>query len=281
LSQTANAYSQGRQFSLECRGFDMTPDQLFLQNLGHIERVAAHTCRRHHFGREETEDFISSVKCKLIEDNYAILRKFQEKSSPRTYLTVVVNHLFQDHRNHLWGKWRPSAEAERRGSLAIQLERMLVRDGVSFDEACETLWTNHHIEASRQELADLAGTLPHRNPPRRLEGEEVLENHPAQEMPPDEQVLAKEREGRRREISRFPKDALCQLPPEDALLARMRCDFKVSQIARTLHLEQKPLYRRLDGIYKTLRKDLESRGIRPDEIDELLSIPEDDHESLK
>jgi RNA polymerase sigma factor for flagellar operon FliA len=38
----------------------------------------------------EADDFASHPKLKLIEDDYAILRKFQGRSSLRTYLTVVI-----------------------------------------------------------------------------------------------------------------------------------------------------------------------------------------------
>lgn len=253
------------------------PDQLFLTHLPHIERVATHACRRHGFSREDTQEFVSAVKCKIIEDDYALFRKFQGKSSLKTYLTVAVNNFFKDHLDHIWGKWRPSAEAVRLGGLAIQLEK-LHRDGFTLSESCEILVTNHHVEATRQELEDLASKLPHRNPPRRMESEEALENRPAEDLSPDEQVEVRETADRRQVVLRYLKDALKRLAPEDALLARMSCEFKISQIAQKLRLDQKPLYRRRETILKTLRQDLESHGVQADEIGGLLSIPEDDHE---
>jgi RNA polymerase sigma factor for flagellar operon FliA len=257
---------------------ETTPEQHFLAHLPHIKRVAAHLCRKHGFSREEMEDFVSWVQVKLVEDDYAIIRKFQGKSSMETYLTVVINRLFLDHLNHLWGKWRPSEEAKRLGPLAIQLDRLLHRDRFTLAEACEILMTNHHVEATRQELEDLAARLPHRNPPRRMESEEALENRPAEDLPPDEQIQAREAADQRQRILNLLKDALKRLPAEDALLAKMSCELKISQIARTLRLDQKPLYRRRETILKTLRQDLESHGVRPEEIGALLSIPEDDHE---
>jgi RNA polymerase sigma factor (sigma-70 family) len=251
---------------------------LFLAHLAHVEKVARHACRRRGFSPEETEEFVSHTKEKILEDDYAILRKFQGKSSLKTYLTVVIQRLFLDHQNHRLGKWRPSAEAERLGPLAIQLDTMLYRDGISLDEACEILRTNHHVDASLQELHDLAAKLPYRNPPRRMKGEEALENRPAEGMTPEERVIALEAGRRKRQILRLLKDAMRKLPPDDGLLAKMSCGFKISQIARTLKVEQKPLYRRLEKIFKTLRQDLESHGIRPDEIGGLLGGPEDDDE---
>ena len=256
----------------------LPPDQLFLTHLPHIERVAAHACRRHGFSREDTQEFVSAVKVKIIEDDHALFRKFQGKSKLETYLTVAVNNFFKDHLNHLWGKWRPCEEAKRLGPLAIQLDRLLHRDGFTLAESCEILLTNHHVEATRQELENLASKLPHRNPPRRMESEEALENRPAEDLPPDEQVQAREAADRRKVVLKLLKDALKRLPAEDALFARMSCELKISQIARQLRLEQKPLYRRRETILKTLRQDLESHGVRADEIGGLLSIPEDDHE---
>jgi RNA polymerase sigma factor (sigma-70 family) len=270
------AVSGGKSLDIYKRMSD-SPKDLFLAHLPHIERVATHFCRRHGFSREETEDFVSKVKEKLFEDGYAIIRKFQGKSSFKTFLTVVISNLFKDHLDHLWGKWRPSAEAVRLGGLAIQLEK-LHRDGFTLAESCEILVTNHHVEATRQELEDLASKLPHRNPSRRMESEEALENRPTEELAPDERVDAREKGARRQEVLKFLRDALKRLPAEDALFAQMSGEFKISEIARRLRLDQKPLYRRRETILKALRQDLESHGVRPEEIGGLLSIPEDDHE---
>jgi RNA polymerase sigma factor for flagellar operon FliA len=159
--------------------------------------------------------------------------------------------------------------------LAIQLE-VLHRDGRTLDEACEILLTNHHVKASRQELEALAAKLPHRNPPRRMESEEALENRPAEMLTPDQEAEAKESAARKRGVLKLLKEAMRGLPPEDSLLARMSCEFKISQIARTLKLDQKPLYRRLDKIFETLRKELESQGVDPREVGGLLGAPEDE-----
>lgn len=255
-----------------------TPEQLFLAHRNHIERVAAHACRQRGFRREETEDFVSKVQERLCEDEYGIVRKFRGKSSFKTYLTVVINHLFLDHLNSLRGKWRPSEEAKRLGPLAIQLDRLLHRDRFTLAQACEILLTNHHVAASRQELEELAAKLPQRAPSKDVVGEEALENRPSEELPPDQQVESREMGARRQEVLRLLREALRRLSSDDALLARMSCEFKISQIAKKLHLDQKPLYRRREAILKTLRQDLESHGVRPEEIGGLLSIPEDEHE---
>jgi DNA-directed RNA polymerase specialized sigma24 family protein len=62
------------------------------------------------------------------------------------------------------------------------------------------------------------------------------------------------------------------LPPQDRLILKMRFGqgFNVAEIAATLHLPQKPLYRRIDAILGALRKRLEGEGMRASEVAELL-----------
>ncbi|MGH8186413.1 MAG: hypothetical protein ACREUC_07605, partial [Steroidobacteraceae bacterium] len=72
---------------------------------------------------------------KLIEHDYAVLRRFEGASSLRTYLTVVLHRVLLDQRNREWGRWRPSAAAYRNGPLAVRLERLVTRDGLTPAEA--------------------------------------------------------------------------------------------------------------------------------------------------
>ena len=255
---------------------DLTPEQLYLGHLKLIDKVAAHAARRRYFSREETEDFVSIVRLKLLEEDYRIIRKFKGDSVFRTYLTIVIQRLMLDHQNHLWGKWRPSAEAKRLGPAAVRLEMLMVRERLTFDEACECLRTNEHVELSREQLLDIANRLPHRNPPRRMQGEEELAELAVEGKPTDERVQVRETLKRRRTILDLMCEALASLTPEDRLIATMRCEFQVSQIAKSLDLEQKPLYPRIEKILLTLRKQLEKEGVRKEEIAEILSAPEHD-----
>jgi RNA polymerase sigma factor for flagellar operon FliA len=256
-----------------------TLEQVFLDHLGHIKRTANYFCRSKGLSWQDTEEFVSLVQYKIFEDNYAILRKFQGKSSLETFLTTVVKRQFQDYLNHLWGKWRNSVEAKKLGSLATKLEVMLRRDGLSLNEACEILKANDlAAEVSVEDLAALAAKLPHRLPSRRMEGEVSLQNRPSGEMPPDQRVFSREMRERRSQILQFLKDAMRRLSPEDGLIASMSGEFTVSQIARALGLDQKALYRRREKIYKALRQDLEGQGVRPDEIGDILNEPKDDDE---
>ena len=249
----------------------MPPAQLFMDHLPHIDKVVAHLCRRHHFRKEECEDFRSHVHLELIEDDYDIFRKFQGRSSLKTYLTIVIQHLMQDYLNHLWGKWRPSAEAKRLGEVAIRLEKLL-RDGLSFDEAVQVLQTNHKVEMSWQDLAKMAARLPDRIP-RRMEGEEGLRDLPAPKDRADTRSDEEEREAIRRKILAALEEVRKALPKEDQVILRMQGDgFTVVQISRFLGQDQqqrKQLYRRIQKILKELREELERRGFSKEDIDGL------------
>ena len=248
-----------------------TPEELYLSCLPRIEKVVDSVCRRHHCSEEHKDEFGAIVRVRLLEDEYLVLRKFQQKSTLETYLTTVVNRLFLDWRNHLWGKWRPSAEARRLGPVARKLEE-LARDGYTFEESFELLRTNHGVVLSRAELADLAARLPVRLP-RKMEGEERLEALPAGEPGPDERILERERQEVRGRLWQALEHALATLPDEDRLILKMRyeSDLQIVEIARALHLEAKPLYRRIERLGKDLRAALEREGIEGQMVAEVLS----------
>src|SRR5690349_6000638 len=118
------------------RPLAQTGEAIFASQLDLIERVIRRVCVSRHLSAADADDFASHARLRLIENDYAILGQFQGRSSLATFLTVVVQRLFLDFRTSEWGKWRSSAEAVRSGSVAVLLERLVVRDGYSFDEAC-------------------------------------------------------------------------------------------------------------------------------------------------
>src|SRR5215212_4818774 len=109
--------------------------ELFERNLPLIEQVIAMVCRRSGMTADDIEEFAQIAKLRLLENDYAAIRAFQGRSSFSTYIASVVMRILLDHRNHEWGKWRRSAEAERLGALAVDLERLLYRDGRTVEEA--------------------------------------------------------------------------------------------------------------------------------------------------
>lgn len=249
--------------------------QQYETHLPLIERLITACTRRHHLGVEEADDFRSEVHLRLIDQDCAIFRKFQNRCSLATYLTVVVERLLLDFRVRQWGKWRPSAEARRLGPVAIALERLMTRDGLPFGEACEVLRTNHQVEAERDALYAIAMRLPLRHR-RQLVDEGSLEEQPANTDGPDVSGFEDERRVAAGRIQAAVRRAILTLEPVDrvALRLRFRDGVTVADIARTLSLDQRMLYRRFETILRELRASLEAEGITGTEAIELVSRPD-------
>jgi RNA polymerase sigma factor (sigma-70 family) len=255
-------------------GQPTSPEALLLAEFATVERVIAFVTARRRLRASDAEEFASYVKVKLIENDYAVLRKFEGRSSLRTYLTVVVQRMFVDYCAATLGRWRASAEAKRAGGIAIVLEQLLHRDGHSFDEACEMLRTNHQYIVDNAELERLAALLPARRKPA-FESDASLAEHPS--GAPGAEVLVHRSE--RTEIAgrisaalkRFLDDAEAQ--DRFILVLRFVDQRTVREIAAALRTDQKRLYRRLDDLLRQIRSRLHDAGIDADDALALFDDP--------
>jgi RNA polymerase sigma factor (sigma-70 family) len=236
------------------------PREMFESNLPLIQGVLQKLSRIRRLDPDEREDFCSYAWLRMVQNDYAILASFQGRSSLQTFLVTVASRLLLDYRNQKWGKWRPSAQSQRLGSVAIRLETLIHRDGLSSEEAVERL-VRQRDSLPRAELAAIAGRLPCRVR-QRWEGEEVLLILAASECA-DELVVAEER----RDAARQTRVALCQalasLPSEDRRVLRMRYfeGMTVRQIATQLNLEARCLYKRIAKCLRGLRVAMEAQEI--------------------
>jgi RNA polymerase sigma factor (sigma-70 family) len=250
----------------------LNDEALFLANLPAIDAVVNRVCRRHHLNAAEADDFASEVRLHIIERNYEPLRRFEGRSSLHTYLTVVVQHLFLDYRNRLWGKWRPSAEAKRRGPLAILLERLVTREGWTCEQAMETLRINHQVEAD-EALCTLAEKLTQRAPARQFVAESEAEGVASPAAASDVNVLRAEHDFLAKRVQTALERVRQTLTAEERLILKMRFEdsVPVADIARALHLNQPRLYRRIGQLLTTLRQGLEAEGLDRDEVGALFA----------
>jgi len=250
-------------------------ETIYLQNLNSIERIAAFVARRNHLTADETVEFVQIVRMKLFENGYAIIRKFEGRSSFTTYLTTVIGRLFHQWRVEQWGKWRPSAEARRLGEKAIALERLLSRDGFSFSEAVTALTQGHPQSFAVEELEAIYVRLPLRKPRTVLLSFENVLAELSSEDSPEERVRAGEREIAARSVAAGIDRAIGALSPEDQLILQLRFwhGRRVPEIARIMGLEPKNLYKRLDRLFMALRRALEDAGIDHATVGELMDGP--------
>jgi len=233
--------------------------------------------RRYHLSRDERDEFAGNVTVRLMDGDYAVLRRFQGRSSLSTFLRTVITRQFLDARTKAWGRWRPSAEAVRLGPTAVALERLLERQRIPLDQAIETLHARGET-LDEERLRDLAVHLPRRAPRLRLVDPTALE-HVAAIDPSPEQVLADERAAEARVATTVAlRQATETLTARDQLLLRLRYEqgATVAEIARMLGEDQKPLYRHLDRVLAKLRCTLESRGVSAEQVRALTGVPLDE-----
>ncbi len=238
-----------------------------------VTRVTKYS--RHHLSQADADEFTSHVRLKLVDDDYAVLRKFQARSSLNTYLTVVVQRLFLDYRISQWGKWRPSAEARIAGPLAIRLEQMIVRDGLSFEEACSALEINYRVTVGRPALETLYHRLPTRQRRRLVDVDAAASVHsPAADA--ECAALEAERRAAAPAIRAALSRALARLAAQDRLIVKLRFEnsLSVAEISRSLGLDQKSLYRRLERLLRALRDQLEQEGVGAPEVLDVLGRAE-------
>ena len=267
-----NAILQKRR-RLWSRKRQSDPEAVFLEHLPLIERVAASACRRTGLPPEEVEDFASRVKVKLIDNDYAVLRKHRGDSKMSTFLTTVVHNQFKDYCNHKWGKFRHSAAAKRIGAEAKALERLLVIDRHDLESAIEILKINYRLETPRRQLREIAAKLPQRSS-RHFVGEEALEQQASQapEADAERRVADDERTAEAARVEEVLNLALETLSPQDLLILKMlyRDGYTVAAVATALRLEQRPLYSRREKCMTKLRAVFEAQGLTWQEVRDIL-----------
>lgn len=227
-----------------------------LATLGQVLRQVA---RRHRLTREDTEDFLQTAHLKLIERDYDVFRQFQGRSSLRTYLLVVCTRLLLDWRVERYGKWRPSTAAIRLGEAAVLAERLIYRDGFSFNGAFETV-RQRFASLPVTELERIFDALPAREG-RRMVSDQMLEEVAA--PPATDPLEALQRAGAARRIGDVLEQAVRALPADEQRLLRHRYSEgrTIPSLAEGLGVEPKALYRRFETVLRRLRRTLAEAGV--------------------
>lgn len=238
------------------------PEALYLSHRHLLDEIIGRVARRRGFTVEDAEEFAASVRLRLVESDYAILRKFQGRSSLKTYLTVVIERLALDYRTAQWGKWRPSAIARAGGPAAVRLEQLVVRDGVPLESALQSLPRTYGPSTDLLALQQLATRFPLRSR-RCYVGEEVLEAVAADSTPTEELLIRAEAADRFERVTARLHALVSALATPDRLVLQMRFEqgLTMAQIARALDLDQKRLYRTFEHVLASLRATLEAEGI--------------------
>ncbi len=238
---------------------------MFEEHYELIHKTIYGVARRKRLDPESVEEFSGFAFVKILDDDAAVLRNFEGRSTLKTYLVTVVQRLYLDFQIHRYGKWRPSRRALRLGPLAIELDRLLHRDGKSLYEAADWLRERGFGDHSRESLAALARLIPNQRRRPRMEQLDRAEEV-ACDGGVEERLLARDRHRAAARIGTALSEALAALPDEDRLMLRLRFEeeLTVRAIAAQFGVEARQLYSRFERLLASLRRTLEAAGVGKD-----------------
>lgn len=235
-------------------------EELFFLHLEEIESIVRSVARQRRSSPDEAQELRSVVMMRLIENDYAVLRQFRGTSSWRTYLTVIIQRLLLDLRNQEWGRWRPSATARRLGSVAVELEGRIERDGMDSSLAIRQLLAEG-VMGTALDLERLVAQLPNRRRHRVEPIETCLEALGGQRWDDDSGFVLERREVMA-ELDVAFGSALGDLSQQERVLLGLRFGrgWTVRRIAVRQQEKERTLYRRFQGILRRLHLSLKAAG---------------------
>jgi RNA polymerase sigma factor for flagellar operon FliA len=256
----------------------VSPADRFLELLPTIDALSAALARRRGLVGDDAEDFAAHVRAQFVESEYAALRQFRGEAAITTYLSVVIASWLRAYMFAREGRWRPSAAAIRLGPVAVQLERLVSRGGRTGEEAIAELLAGGDQPYTERELRSMLRALPTRLPlrPQVVAGDQAADVPSPSRTEADALLEAGEHDLAVARARRALEASLQTLAPEDRLLVSMRFldGLSVADIARSLRLDQKPLYRRLERALRALRGQLEALGVTADAVHDVMGRAE-------
>jgi RNA polymerase sigma factor (sigma-70 family) len=240
----------------------MNPRELLAEQWKTVERLTEIVCRRRRLTAADADDFESMVKLKLFEKDCDIVRRFRGDCKFERYLNLIIQRTFVDFCVKRFGKWHPSVAAERLGAIALELEQMLYRDGSPQDEAISRLLTSHP-EIDRRDLERILPQIPARERRRASVPIESIAESLCGDSGADVLILSSEHQAMSDLAAGVIRRYLETLAENDRLMLQLsfESDMEISNIARLLGVEQKPLYRRRKRLLRDLRRKMEAAGI--------------------
>jgi RNA polymerase sigma factor (sigma-70 family) len=252
----------------------MTLEELYHQSLEALPPILRGLGREKRLSPEELKDLQADIQVKLLEDDYRVLRRWDSRSSLKVYLGTVVYNIWHDRVRSEKGKVVVSAAAKRLGPPAPELEELLGRQGLTFEQAYQVI-KPRFPGLSRGEAEEIAAQINPR-PGRRFENVNAVAPLPDPEPTGDKRLEQGEKLVKKHKALARMHQILSELPEQDRiLLVRAHAEgVKFSHIARSLGIDQKSLYRRNERLLTKLRTDLEEAGIRWEDLSEVLGIDE-------
>lgn len=252
----------------------VSAEALFLEELAAIDHALSFACRRSGLIGADAEDFGSYVKVRLIENDYALIRKYEGRSPFAAFIGVVIQRMLLDYRIHQWGRWHASAEAKRLGDLGIAIESMLRRDGYTIDEALAPL-QRRWPTLRREEVEAIDARLPTRAMRPRTVALEATEEPRVDCDGVESRVVHAEETALAERIATIVRSSIRAMSEDDRALIRLHfdCGMTIAEVSRLLGQDQQSLYATLRRILRTLRRHLGSAGITYRDVTEIVGSP--------
>lgn len=225
-----------------------------------LSAAVAVVARRRRLSAEQRDDLLSYAVCRLLERNVGRGDITSIADCPGAYLRRVVDRLWIDLTNELWGRWRPSAGARRMGKTGVELDRLIRREGLA---ACEAVPIAEHRSSRRRgrdTLYRLARKL--RPKPRRVS---ITAVDPASDDRPDRRLGRKEEGESLRRALRMLREEMERLDDlsRRVLSGKYLEQLTAGRLGRELDLDDRSVYRIAYRALGILRQRLQARGVDP------------------
>jgi RNA polymerase sigma factor for flagellar operon FliA len=240
---------------------------MLVEYLPLIRRVVESVARRHGAAAHE---LFSDVCLKLLEQDCTVLRQYRGECSFKTYLRVVVCRVLLDQRVRAWGKWRPSVRARALGETGILLEQLIVRDGMTVDEAVAIAFQRRGSSLDRDQIVRFCATIKPRRRRAPVGLDEIGEVADGHDLVSAGGLSDLQRQAAA--LGTALRTALNSLgvAERELLSWRFRDGRTVAEIARATGSNQKRLYRMYESIFLRLRNVLERAGVEASDVREVL-----------
>ncbi|HVR39669.1 MAG TPA: sigma-70 family RNA polymerase sigma factor, partial [Thermoanaerobaculia bacterium] len=251
--------------------FIHVPGRALPGNLALIDRTIARVCRHARLFGADAEDFASAARLHLMDDDYAVLRSFEGRCSLVTFLTIVLQRLVAQERMRTWGRFYESTAARALGDVGVRAEQLIRRDGRTIDEALPIL-RDLDPSLTRERLVAIVDQLRDRRPRMQLVAADDVEAELPASTSSDARVVERDVRTISSRVTDVLRDALRKLPLEDRTIVRLHfhAGMALSEIARSMNLAQRPLYRRLERILRDLRDSLVAAGLDRRSVDDIV-----------
>jgi len=257
------------------------PIQFIEEQYENINNVIQSVCRKRVNQPQEIEECVSYILEQLVNNDYAILRKFKEdgRAKLQTYLYTVFNRLLIDKLRKEEGYFRPSVYAKRLSIFAERLERLLFQKKHTLEESYQILKNDPEFTWTYDYTSKLANELWRQERPV-VETHGDIDEHASSKSKLDvndnpEKALQNKELINKGAIIEDSLESACQgLSHEDSLLLKLRFTSQksVSEISRILGQTRKVVERKIRVLLNRLRDNLLSKGMTKEEVSEIIKI---------